>query len=341
MIEWTAREERSSGLQIQWPFRLKREEQRKRKGGVNNSADMGVAASDGNLRNLNSKSLSAPNLSTLDFPAPSVQDDQNGLPKYDGADIHQTVSPYRSTSEDSILLFKSNSSVPTRGSVDFVSAVRKMSSQDLGTRKYDRNGSADASVGSSRSAHMLASTYKGGPGRGIYGDRLQSWSSSRVAPIWLETGAAVANLYSKMRDEARDHVRLRNAYFQQAHQAYLIGHKALAKELSVKGQLHNIQMKAAHGKAQESIYHQSRCLPRSSAISPLDNRARPMANTSQLPNLKGLHREIHSMAEQMRVMNENKNNACLIQLLAAANPPPLAVPSILDIERSYHSSLGR
>ncbi|GFZ00563.1 hypothetical protein Acr_14g0001980 [Actinidia rufa] len=41
------------------------------------------------------------------------------------------------------------------------------------------------------------------------------------------------------------------------------------------------------------------------------------------------------MAEQMRVMNEN--NACLIQLLAAANPPPLAAPPIHDIEQSHHS----
>lgn len=42
----------------------------------------------------------------------------------------------------------------------------------------------------------------------------------------------------------------------QARQAYLIGNKALAKELSDKGKLHNVQMKAAHGKAQESIYRQ-------------------------------------------------------------------------------------
>ncbi|KAL9300748.1 putative Smr domain-containing protein [Arabidopsis thaliana] len=41
-----------------------------------------------------------------------------------------------------------------------------------------------------------------------------------------------------------------------ARQAYLVGNKALAKELSVKGQLHNMQMKAAHGKAQEAIYRQ-------------------------------------------------------------------------------------
>ncbi|KAK7351598.1 hypothetical protein VNO77_11165 [Canavalia gladiata] len=39
-----------------------------------------------------------------------------------------------------------------------------------------------------------------------------------------------------------------------ARQAYLIGDKALAKEPSAKGQVHNMHMKAAHGKAQESIY---------------------------------------------------------------------------------------
>ncbi|KAG9154050.1 hypothetical protein Leryth_000555 [Lithospermum erythrorhizon] len=42
----------------------------------------------------------------------------------------------------------------------------------------------------------------------------------------------------------------------QARQAYLIGNKALAKELTMKGQLHNMHMKAAHEKAQESIFRQ-------------------------------------------------------------------------------------
>ncbi|GFY81701.1 hypothetical protein Acr_01g0015090 [Actinidia rufa] len=42
------------------------------------------------------------------------------------------------------------------------------------------------------------------------------------------------------------------------------------------------------------------------------------------------------MAEQMRIMNEN--NACLVQLLTAANPPPPAAPPILDMERSHHSN---
>ncbi|GFZ09317.1 hypothetical protein Acr_20g0011250 [Actinidia rufa] len=71
-----------------------------------------------------------------------------------------------------------------------------------------------------------------------------------------------------------------------------------------------------------------RNLPRPSASSPLDNRAPPMANASQAPDLEGLHHEIHGMPEQMRVMNEN--NARLIQLLAAANPQP---------QQQHHPSL--
>ncbi|GFY99885.1 hypothetical protein Acr_13g0012850 [Actinidia rufa] len=61
----------------------------------------------------------------------------------------------------------------------------------------------------------------------------------------------------------------------------------------------------------------SRNLPKPSASSP-GNRSHPMANPGQAPDLEGLHREIHDMAEQMRIMNEN--NGRLMQLLAAANP---------------------
>ncbi|GFZ02198.1 hypothetical protein Acr_15g0008070 [Actinidia rufa] len=84
------------------------------------------------------------------------------------------------------------------------------------------------------------------------------------------------------------------------------------------------------------MHLRSRNLPRPSASSPLDNRVLPMANTSQVPDLEGLHHEIHGMTEQIRVMNEN--NARLIQLLAAANPQPPAAPSVPDVERSRHSN---
>ncbi|GFZ13017.1 hypothetical protein Acr_23g0014020 [Actinidia rufa] len=66
------------------------------------------------------------------------------------------------------------------------------------------------------------------------------------------------------------------------------------------------------------MHLRSRNLPRPSASSPPGNRSHPMANPSQVPNLEGLHREVHDMAEQMRIMNEN--NGRLMQLLTAANP---------------------
>ncbi|PIN21615.1 hypothetical protein CDL12_05694 [Handroanthus impetiginosus] len=208
---------------------------------------------DGGLnQTLTSKAVSTPDLSTLVFPALTVTDGQNGLAKFGGDDNQ----PYRSPEKANPLLFRSSSSISPRGATDFASAVRKMASQDSGIWKYDRNGSSNASIGSSRSSHVLASSYSSGQGRGFYGDRLQNRGSAHASPVWLETGEAVANMYTEMREEARDHARVRNVYFEQARQAYLIGNKALAKELSIKGQVLNMQMKAAHGKAQESIYRQ-------------------------------------------------------------------------------------
>jgi len=49
---------------------------------------------------------------------------------------------------------------------------------------------------------------------------------------------------------------IHKSYTWQARQAYLVGNKALAKELSMKGQAYNAQMKAAHEKAREAIYRQ-------------------------------------------------------------------------------------
>lgn len=205
-------------------------------------------------QNLKSKTLSAPNISALDFPALSPTDNKNNVPPFSPRDQQQSLNSYRSL-EKELLMFKSSSTSPSLGATDFASAVRKLASQDSGIWKYDKSPSPNSTIGSSRSSH--ASGYGGaGNGRASYGDRLANRSSSRSAPVWLETGDAVANMYSEMRGEARDHARLRNTYFEQARQAYLVGHKALAKELSVKGQFHNMQMKAAHEKAQESIYYQ-------------------------------------------------------------------------------------
>lgn len=90
-------------------------------------------------------------------------------------------------------------------------------------------------------------------------------STSKVP--WVETGAAVSGQYADAREEARDHARLRNMYFQQATQAYLAGNKALAKELGAKGRHHSDKMKAAHAAASESIFQQRNMRNASSAVS--------------------------------------------------------------------------
>ncbi|KAI7844239.1 hypothetical protein COHA_002038 [Chlorella ohadii] len=97
----------------------------------------------------------------------------------------------------------------------------------------------------------------GGPGaRQRPAAAVAAGATERAAPIWqaqgvqqFATGAAAAQEYAELRAEARDHARLRNAYFQQATQAYLAGNKRLARELGAKGRWHGEQMHAAHAAA--------------------------------------------------------------------------------------------
>ncbi|KAL9274464.1 Polyadenylate-binding protein-interacting protein 7-like protein [Drosera capensis] len=198
------------------------------------------------------KSKSAP-ISGLDFAAlsPNKASLSNA-----GDDAPNNANPFRSSEKENFLMFKSSPSLPSVGSIDFASAARKQASKDSYLWKYDRNGSADGVVSSSRTPNLVTGSYNSGPTRDVFGDSSQICSAAQAAPVWLETSEAVATIYSELREEARDHARIRNAYFEQARQAYLIGNKALAKELSAKGQLHNMQMKAAHNKAQESMYRQ-------------------------------------------------------------------------------------
>nr|XP_025878721.1 polyadenylate-binding protein-interacting protein 7 isoform X2 [Oryza sativa Japonica Group] len=85
---------------------------------------------------------------------------------------------------------------------------------------------------------------------------LKASSNVHSAPVSLKTGDAMASMCSESRGEAGDFARIRNTCFEQATQAYMMGNKALAKELSMKGQLYNLQMKAAHETAREAIYQQ-------------------------------------------------------------------------------------
>lgn len=196
---------------------------------------------DGDLnKHLNAKSWSVPSLSKLDMHSFPVAEPHNGTLKYT-RDHHQVPNVYRSPSG----VF--------RGSADFGSTARKISLLDGIHWKPERNGSADGSIGSSRNPQFLASLHNG-HGKLLYGDKSPKLGTSRAAPLWLESGEAVANMASESREEARNLACLRDACLEQASQAYLIGNKTLARELSEKGHLYNMQMKAAQLKAGETIY---------------------------------------------------------------------------------------
>ena len=74
----------------------------------------------------------------------------------------------------------------------------------------------------------------------------------------------------------------------------------------------------------------SHLLPRQSTSIPLDNKARSMANTSQALDLEGIHREMHEIAEQIRIMNEI--NAHLVQHLTTNNLPPTTTPVPKEVD---------
>ena len=63
-----------------------------------------------------------------------------------------------------------------------------------------------------------------------------------------------------------------------------------------------------------------------------------MANTSQALDLKGIHSEMHGIAEQIRIMNEI--NALLVQHLTINNPPPATAHILENADRSrcFHRS---
>ncbi|GFZ15777.1 hypothetical protein Acr_25g0001860 [Actinidia rufa] len=83
-----------------------------------------------------------------------------------------------------------------------------------------------------------------------------------------------------------------------------------------------------------SMYMRSLLLPRQSTNSSLDNRVPPMAGASQVPDLKGIHRERHNVAEKIKIMNEQ--DARLVPHLATNNPSPTITPIPEDIQRGAY-----
>ncbi|CAL5044028.1 unnamed protein product [Urochloa decumbens] len=142
----------------------------------------------------------APTFSTGDFPALPTAEEQNGFSK-GNADI--------------LGIFNGRgSSTISGGAGDFVSAVRKLASQNSGHWKYKKG----PEYGNGVSSHSVPKQY-GTSTKQSSGNKFQSVGGARVAP-WLETGDAVANMYSESRGEARDFARVRNACFEQI---YLTG----------------------------------------------------------------------------------------------------------------------
>ncbi|XP_031492138.1 polyadenylate-binding protein-interacting protein 7-like [Nymphaea colorata] len=253
-------------------------------------------------QNISSKTFSAPNLSTLDFSALSVADSQNDLQKYAGDDIVQPVNPYRSIENESFLSGKSSFSGTSRNATNFASVVQKLASPESGHWKYEGNGSSEVSIGTSRTSQHLSNSITGNS-RSLNGGRLQNYGMGHRAPIWLDTGDVMANMYSELREEVQDHAHVRNAYFDQARQAYLIGDRALAKELSVKGQLHNMHMKAAHGKARESIFQQ-----RNPSASNIQGYVK---GQERMIDLNGLHvnEAIHVLKHELSIVRNTARTA--------------------------------
>lgn len=71
---------------------------------------------------------------------------------------------------------------------------------------------------------------------------------------WVITGEAVSKQYAKLRADASEFAKLRNACFSEATKAYVSGNKALAKELGEKGRMYCEKMKNCHFEASEAIF---------------------------------------------------------------------------------------
>lgn len=119
------------------------------------------------------------------------------------------------------------------------------------------------------------------------------------APIWQQeegvaryaTGQALAEEYTALRADARDHARLRNAFFQQATQAYLAGNRRQAKELGRQGRWHNEQMHAAHAGAAQQLFAQRNPGGERAPPGSTSNRATSSGSLGavQTVDLHGLH----------------------------------------------------
>ncbi|KAH0969730.1 hypothetical protein GBA52_028326 [Prunus armeniaca] len=136
--------------------------------------------------NLNSKTVSAPDLSSMDFPALTPTDGQHSHPKYGDDDLQQSGNPYRSSDKDNMLFFQ------------------EIGSEDSGGWKFERNGSpkpllAQADV----PIFCLALTILGmEEASTVTGRRIVVQLGLLLFGLKLEMLLMTANMYSDVRDEA-------------------------------------------------------------------------------------------------------------------------------------------
>lgn len=148
------------------------------------------------------------------------------------------------------------SNFPTLGAAAFGPAAAAAPSWAGSSQVKESVKAAPTSEGAAGVAKAGGSTSSPMPSaEGSTGRRGGAKSAAAAVP-WVPTGEAVSDQYSATRQEARDHARVRNAYFQQATQAFLAGNKALAKELGAQGRAANEAMKKAHKSAADRIFVQ-------------------------------------------------------------------------------------
>ncbi|MCO5584594.1 hypothetical protein L7F22_038525 [Adiantum nelumboides] len=161
---------------------------------------------------------------------------------------------------------------------DFSRLVRKNNSQ----WPYERHDPAEFSLGPSSfpSMNSYSNLFDGELNEDRF-DLSHLHHKHRLSPRnWGETDDALVNLLSELRDEARNHGRIRNVYFEQARQAFFVGNRVLAKEAGAKGQFHHRLMKAAQNKAAEIELQRSMPNAQAPSFGP---------GQTQLLDLRGLH----------------------------------------------------